>query len=298
MLESGPFDPLDLAPPAYLPPRTHKNALSPFYLMHCGERVHVPWHALVRDRMPIEYSEETAPSVHNTSYNEIVVLRALHQNGAPKFGWFVKRSSKRLDLISRRMCVQLSIACRAYSPRSRLVHWCPDSRFVDPSLEFLELAVLRFQRVRHVLSVAAMKLRRSSSAADAENHDAENHEEAACKPHVSAAKSSPQTHNTRSNARKRKRFDCAICLGDEICDASDKQCCGVFVCSDCDTEMRGLCPICQRSCLSGHFACPSCGEFHTKDFAGYPCATCGDSAVCRQCYCAFGECAFCDGVSN
>lgn len=287
------FDACLLTAPSQPPERTPRGLLSPFYVLHCNKKTHVPWAAIVRDREAVAFDEETFPNRYNTTYRDVIVLRAMEPSGRALFGWFIKRLSGQLQLLNRRACVQIAINCTEENPACSLVCVFPAFYFVNASISFLDLAVVRFMRVHHVL----LRVSKVPQSEDDQHGKTERQPQ---------QQSQQQSHGsccadgvvTRSGT-KRKMFTCAICLEDRLEQRENRACsCKVQVCTSCDDQLRGLCPICERNVVNGSFFCAACGRVHPLKMSGFLCVSCKMPSVCGECFTNFAECANCDTVSQ
>jgi hypothetical protein len=70
--------------------------------------------------------------------------------------------------------------------------------------------------------------------------------------------------------------------------------CALPVCDGCHSELRGLCPLCDRTILHARVFCRACSGTYLLRDSGYPCAACKRNVVCRDCHAHCGHCGECE----
>ena len=89
--------------------------------------------------------------------------------------------------------------------------------------------------------------------------------------------------------------NCHVCMKDGDVALHHTKCWGEAgaVCTDCLTELKHLCPICDRKFFNATYSCAGCQEeLPFKDF-GFPCVDCHKCTLCEDCHIASESCQKC-----
>tara|TARA_B100000575_G_scaffold263181_1_gene238125 strand:- start:506 stop:1453 length:948 start_codon:yes stop_codon:yes gene_type:complete len=282
------YDAEILRRPTELPERSHRASLSQYYLLNNGKKVNVPWSAIVRDRPALEIDDGVALVPRHCTHANVVVLRAIDGDGDTLYGWFAKRKSNLLQRLTKRMIIQIGLACNITRPSSSLVNCFTDALFAATTcaVQFESLAIVRFERKRCILDNVALTSQK----------------------HIKKRQSRQSRQSRPARARgariaKRDEVDektCAVCMEEFVGTARRTQnacTCKTPICTVCSDRMRGLCAICDRSKYNGHYECHCCGGIEDISSSGFPCVTCGKHVLCTTCFRSFEECCACDPIA-
>lgn len=90
---------------------------------------------------------------------------------------------------------------------------------------------------------------------------------------------------------------CCICFdGPEELYLPRCGCKSLAVCGHCNTLTRSLCGACDRDLLNAVFECTGCRNSFKLQDSGFPCYSCSENTMCRNCHndclsCSIGSCA-------
>lgn len=273
-----------LRPPASLPTRTHQSVLSRYYIRNGNGCVNVPWSALAwmgdyRNRPPLPTSTcghcgRCAACKRGPQLDDLKIVKVRNARGEFVFGWFVVEQKNAFELVQLHKTTIGAICRKATNscPCGRCTHPVKSMRSVTMKTDplFSELAARLFCSFKRVVKRAVV---------------AETHKRGVKR----------KIDDSTGDSKCAQAEQCIVCLEDKAltfcCQAGT---CSSKLCSDCQTSMRGMCPICDRSKLRASYCCASCDAATQLQHYGAPCAECGDLICCTVCYKSFGRCTFCE----
>ena len=286
-----------LKAPSSMPKRSPRGLLSIMTIRDAqGNCVNVPKSAIVRDHnlySPTSVCSSgcrgcefgTCPHGWKAKYlspAEIIVLCLRDAMGEPAYGWYVRFWDRPNHLvripdavitqinamIQNPMMAQSSLLTR-YRDCTDVITW-PE----DPRMSFHALACRRFARFRKRAASAALADRKRKRPREEEEKTGYDESQSP----VESFETCVICLEERSTARKRCRHDS----------------CGTHVCDTCDSDSRGLCPVCDRASISADFPCSSCHRLTRLSQYGFPCVGCHSHSLCSQCYNGYSACGVCE----
>lgn len=276
-------------PPKSLPPRIRKeDAFSKYYIRNIrGQSVLVPTHFIVRDH-------HTPPITHGSTWKkaaphpcDVIVIAAQMTEHQMEYGWYLRYSSCPNELV-RMSNTAIFDLFNHLETIEELNESVLKVKFIDQVIN-----------ARHKIDPVWQPCRTQYDASGEEFHKCAfnvylNYEASLCGDASHCRKR--RRHPALKNIHKRSRSGtCTICLEDDTI-IYDSKCCGQSgaMCEDCTRDFKCLCPICDRGLINAQYMCTGCGHVMAMRYYGFPCTTCNECTLCKDCYVGHVECGDCD----
>lgn len=287
-IETVTISPHFFPPPKNLPARISKeDAMSVYWIEdRKGKRVYVPKRFIMRDHKmapvePTKYWIDSAP--HPC---DVIVLAAPNCDHIHEFGWYLRHTSAPRKLVR--------MAERSIHDLLKALDRVAGMAESSLKTKYIDALILAFYKV----DVDCPYLATQHDCPSQFHHNAlkafRNYELSLDSPAGVCKKR--RRHAALENLNNRSRSGtCCICLEDDVV-LYDSRCCGKTgaMCDDCMRSIRCLCPICDRTIINAQYACTACGTSMSLTDYGFPCGSCNECTLCKNCYEGRVECGDCD----